>query len=1289
MAIQFSNLASTTLASGVSSSATSVSVTSASLFPTLGGGDYFYATLGAGTGSEIVKVTAISGTTFTVIRGQDGTTAVSHSAGVQCALRVTAAALEDLRDATDNDTTYSVQDGELSQNNFTNADHSKLDGIATSANNYSHPSAHSISFITGLQTALDGKVDDSQVLTNVPSGALFTDTNTVYSHPSAHAISFITGLQTALDGKVDDSQVLTNVPSGALFTDTNTTYSVQDGELSQNNFTNADHTKLDGIATSANNYVLPSGIATETYVGTQISNLVDSSPATLNTLNELAAALGDDPNFATTVSTSIGTKLPLAGGSMSGTLTMGSNAITGTGTINSGAITAPSIQSPSGLFHIKRSSDGANALDVYATGEVVVASNYFFVTASQGAYFSATTRFRGNITNDTGTNVTVAQPLSVSGAIKISNTEVISSGRNLLNIGTIASTHFYTTANVSGTGAGGALIPTGKRLGFDQSGVRSWTQYAAGGNLLFASGDGNGAIQANNFTAAGGNSGQWNTAYGWGNHASAGYTNDQTAAEILTAIKTVDGSGSGLDADLLDGKDSILFPRYRSVFGTGANKNWNTEIFDIGGSGRMHWDEVHNINTSWTNGPIATFSGAYTYGGVQSVYLGNQKYQMYVPHLAANGNGVYYRSGWGASQWYDWRVFLDSGNIASYAWTSSNDGSGSGLDADLLDGIQGAHYYSKTNMDAARNIVSGTNLDTDLANGGAFSSYGSGGTSWNAPFSYGGVLGWSFTSGIQGQIGFDIRHNQSAYSDFWFRGKNNLGFNPWSKVWHTLNDGSGSGLDADLLDGQQASAFAPIGGSTGRFVTGGLYGIGHSGSTLPIWQYNAGNPGYGIGYKEGSPDSIRFSVNNVLMSGTANLEIFPSETRVNGSAIWHAGNDGASSGLDADLLDGVQGSGYARLGGTDHLRSIPNRWFATADADNNIDHYTHAYAKAAMGLTYKYNTSRTAITTDTSYWVGTMGYGAIDMNTLFSYGSGDIDAWGNPANQPSGTSHWVGSQHLHYTTGSGGYGTQRVTGAGSPALTFIRGVWGGSFTSWFKDWNAANDGSGSGLDADYVDGVEASSFIRSDTADTFSGKLTMGSQLALEPGNYGWGLFGLYSSYRYQHVWSMGTGYNISDDGQSYGNMYGLTYTHTNVGTGTNQSISGLSHQLQHRHNGVLTAAIGSGIWTSGNVTAYSDIAVKTNLVRIPNALEKVCSINGYTYERTDYVKDLEDPEAPDILRQAGVVAQEIEKVLPEVVSGNDGNKAVAYGNIVALLIESIKELKDEVDELKKQLREK
>jgi len=90
---------------------------------------------------------------------------------------------------------------------------------------YTHPTNHAISVTTGLQAALDGKVDDSQILTDVPSGALFTDTDTVYTHPANHAISVITGLQSALDGKVDDSQVLTDVPSGALFTDTDTIYS--------------------------------------------------------------------------------------------------------------------------------------------------------------------------------------------------------------------------------------------------------------------------------------------------------------------------------------------------------------------------------------------------------------------------------------------------------------------------------------------------------------------------------------------------------------------------------------------------------------------------------------------------------------------------------------------------------------------------------------------------------------------------------------------------------------------------------------------------------------------------------------------------------------------------------------------------------------------------------------------------------------------------------------------------------------------------------------------------------
>jgi uncharacterized protein YjbI with pentapeptide repeats len=73
-------------------------------------------------------------------------------------------------------------------------------------------------------------------------------------------------------------------------------------------------------------------VATTAYVQTEINDLIASSPAALNTLNELAAALGNDASFSTTVTNSIAGKLPLAGGTMTGAIAMGSNKITGLGT---------------------------------------------------------------------------------------------------------------------------------------------------------------------------------------------------------------------------------------------------------------------------------------------------------------------------------------------------------------------------------------------------------------------------------------------------------------------------------------------------------------------------------------------------------------------------------------------------------------------------------------------------------------------------------------------------------------------------------------------------------------------------------------------------------------------------------------------------------------------------------------------------------------------------------------------------------------------------------------------
>lgn len=83
-----------------------------------------------------------------------------------------------------------------------------------------------------------------------------------------------------------------------------------------------------------------SSAATRGYVTTQIDNLIGGAPGALNTLNELAAALGDDSSFNATITTSIGTKLPLSGGTMSGAVAMGSNKITGltSGTASGDAI---------------------------------------------------------------------------------------------------------------------------------------------------------------------------------------------------------------------------------------------------------------------------------------------------------------------------------------------------------------------------------------------------------------------------------------------------------------------------------------------------------------------------------------------------------------------------------------------------------------------------------------------------------------------------------------------------------------------------------------------------------------------------------------------------------------------------------------------------------------------------------------------------------------------------------------------------------------------------------------
>ena len=115
-------------------------------------------------------------------------------------------------------------------------------------------------------------------------------------------------------------------------------------------------------------------------------------------------------------------------------------------------------------------------------------------------------------------------------------------------------------------------------------------------------------------------------------------------------------------------------------------------------------------------------------------------------------------------------------------------------------------------------------------------------------------------------------------------------------------------------------------------------------------------------------------------------------------------------------------------------------------------------------------------------------------------------------------------------------------------------------------------------------------------------------------------------------------------------------------------------------HNSVrtgtyITITTGGTFTATGDVVAYSDRRVKENINTIDNALYKVLSLRGVTYNRID---------KEDKSEKIGVIAQEIQEILPQVVQEQeDGMLGVSYGNITAVLIEAIKEQQTQIEELK------
>ena len=137
----------------------------------------------------------------------------------------------------------------------------------------------------------------------------------------------------------------------------------------------------------------------------------------------------------------------------------------------------------------------------------------------------------------------------------------------------------------------------------------------------------------------------------------------------------------------------------------------------------------------------------------------------------------------------------------------------------------------------------------------------------------------------------------------------------------------------------------------------------------------------------------------------------------------------------------------------------------------------------------------------------------------------------------------------------------------------------------------------------------------------------------------------------------------------------------TTYSAGTGMSLSGTQFNIGQSVGTSDTVQFGL-IRSTGDIVAYysSDERLKDNVKPIENALEKLQKIRGVEFDWNDKQEVYEGHDT-------GVIAQEVQKVLPEVVTEReDGMLAVKYEKMIGLLIESIKDLKAEVDELKQQL---
>jgi hypothetical protein len=226
-------------------------------------------------------------------------------------------------------------------------------------------------------------------------------------------------------------------------------------------------------------------------------------------------------------------------------------------------------------------------------------------------------------------------------------------------------------------------------------------------------------------------------------------------------------------------------------------------------------------------------------------------------------------------------LLVESSGGGSTIWTAFNDGAGSGLDADLLDGVEGAGYVRSDAADSVTGTLTFT-VDQVLANAANLAGNDTGGTPRALVKVTGTDQVWVGNASLVTEIkGSAVNINGNT-------------------AWHAGNDGAGSGSDADTVDGIEGASL--LRSDTADDVEGALtFNVSPVLPNLtPILGKDTGGSTRHLIQMSGTDDVLVGSPSNVLRlqgAGTPNYM---------GDTLWHAGNDGPGSGLDADTVDGVQ-----------------------------------------------------------------------------------------------------------------------------------------------------------------------------------------------------------------------------------------------------------------------------------------------------------------------------------------------------------------------------------------------